>query len=128
MNGSAKSIAMKIARIFGTNTKVCSWICVSACNSEITRPTTRPTSISGLAISTSVMIASRPTSTTSGPVIVYVLSSDRHLHDVVVGLHDAVTHRNQRGNRGFGFGNRSDDVDDVGLSGRERARLRVGFA
>ena len=35
MNGSATSIATKIARIFGTKTSVISWICVSACNSEI---------------------------------------------------------------------------------------------
>src|SRR5258708_32570411 len=48
---------------------VCSWICVSAWNSEMMTPTTRPTSISGADTSTSVTIASRATSRTSGPVI-----------------------------------------------------------
>ena len=47
MNGSAISIATKIARIFGTNTRVISWIWVSACTSEIATPTASPTSISG---------------------------------------------------------------------------------
>ena len=69
MNGSASSMATKIARIFGTNTSVISWIWVSAWNSEMATPTTSPTSISGLATSTSVMIESRATSSTSGPVM-----------------------------------------------------------
>ena len=30
MNGSASNSVTKIARIFGTKTSVCSWICVSA--------------------------------------------------------------------------------------------------
>ena len=71
MNGSATSMATKIARIFGTNTSVISWICVSAWNSEMTTPTTSPTSISGAETSTSVMMASRATSRTSGPVICF---------------------------------------------------------
>ena len=69
MNGSAISMATKIARIFGTNTSVISWIWVSAWNSEIATPTASPISISGLDTSTSVKIASRATSSTSGPVI-----------------------------------------------------------
>src|SRR5262249_22904108 len=175
MNGSASSSVTKIARIFGTNTSVCSWIWVSAWNSETTTPTTRPTIISGEDTTTMVQIASRATSRVSGPVIlssskfttvipgraiartrnleipVLVLAdnpgmtayqsprhceererrsnpdwswgagllrgachratlrvdpltrndetaipSDRHLHDVFVGLDDAVAHRDQR--------------------------------
>ncbi len=69
MNGSATSIATKIARIFGTNTSVISWICVSAWKSEMTTPTISPISISGLATSTSVSTASRATSRTSAPDI-----------------------------------------------------------
>src|SRR5712691_1199516 len=69
MNGSAISMVMKMARIFGTKTSVISWIWVSAWNSEMATPTASPTSISGADTSTSVMIASRATSSTSGPVI-----------------------------------------------------------
>src|SRR5260221_14322559 len=69
MNGSASSRVTKIARIFGTNTSVCSWICVSAWNSDTTTPTTRPTIISGDDTTTMVQIASRATSRVSAPVI-----------------------------------------------------------
>ena len=69
MNGSAISMATKIARIFGTNTSVISWIWVSAWNSEMATPTARPISISGLDTITSVRMASRATSSTSGPDI-----------------------------------------------------------
>ncbi len=69
MNGSAISSEMKIARIFGTKTRVISWIWVSACSSEMTTPTAKPTSMTGLETTMSVKIASRATSRTSGPVI-----------------------------------------------------------
>src|SRR5882757_3324021 len=69
MNGSASNKVTKIARIFGTNTRVCSWICVSAWNSDTTTPTTRPTSINGDDTTTMVQIASRATSRVSAPVI-----------------------------------------------------------
>src|SRR5476649_1765812 len=123
MNGSASSRVTKIARIFGTNTSVCSWIWVSAWNSDTTTPTTRPTIISGDDTTTMVQIASRATSRVSAPVISIPFfiphgeeralarvsnhesphprvilrdagcagpqdedQSDRHLHDVFVGL------------------------------------------
>ncbi len=54
MNGSATRSATKIARIFGMKEMVISWICVSACSSEIAMPTTRPTIITGLATMISV--------------------------------------------------------------------------
>src|SRR3954466_15027052 len=73
MNGNANSNVTKIARIFGTNTSVCSWIWVSAWNSDTTTPTTRPTTISGDDTTTMVQIASRATSRVSGPVISLVL-------------------------------------------------------
>src|ERR1700730_5807861 len=69
MNGSASSKVTKIARIFGTNTRVCSWICVSAWNSDTTTPTTRPTTISGDDTTTMVQIASRAKYRISAPVI-----------------------------------------------------------
>src|ERR1700759_3284844 len=116
MNGSARSNVTKIARIFGTNTRVCSWICVSAWNSDTTTPTARPTTISGDDTTTMVQIASRATSRVSGPVLFILAFScfrhagarsepgisrfrvrcfasprndgelNRHLHDVFVGL------------------------------------------
>src|SRR5882757_7777762 len=70
MNGSASSKVTKIASIFGTNIRVCSWIWVSAWNSDTTTPTTRPTTISGDDTTTMVQIASRATSRVSAPVIV----------------------------------------------------------
>ncbi len=42
MNGSAINNETKIARIFGTKASVISWICVSACNSEMATPTSQP--------------------------------------------------------------------------------------
>src|ERR1700754_3929221 len=112
MNGSARIRVAKIARIFGTNTKVCSWIWVSACTSDTTTPTTRPTTISGDDTMTIVQIASRATSRVSAPVMISIpfgtlnssihpgmtvfQKSDRHLHDVFVGLNDLVAHRHQR--------------------------------
>src|SRR3954469_20878396 len=123
MKGSASSNVTNIARIFGTKTSVCSWIWVSAWNSDTTTPTTRPTTISGDDTTTMVQIASRATSRVSAPVISTFLfsphreeralgarleprgprsllilrdagwpaprdenRSDRHLHDVFVGL------------------------------------------
>src|ERR1700736_4985698 len=72
MKGSASNRVTKIARIFGTNTSVCSWIWVSAWNSDTTTPTTRPTIISGDDTTTMVQIASRATSRVSAPVMTYV--------------------------------------------------------
>src|SRR3977135_840401 len=72
MNGNASTSVTKIARIFGTNTSVCSWIWVSAWNSDTTTPTTSPTTISGDDTTTMVQIASRATSRVSAPVILYL--------------------------------------------------------
>ena len=47
MNGSVSIMVAKTARIFGTKTSDWSWIWVSACTSDTTTPTTRPTTISG---------------------------------------------------------------------------------
>ena len=69
MNGSANNNVTNIARIFGTETNVYSWIEVSAWNSEITTPTTRPTTIIGDDTTMMVQIASRATSRVSAPVI-----------------------------------------------------------
>src|SRR5579863_170073 len=69
INGSVKISVTKIARIFGTKISVCSWIWVSAWNSDTTTPTTSPTTISGEDTTTMVQIASRATSRVSAPVI-----------------------------------------------------------
>src|SRR5215813_6448670 len=134
MNGSATSMATKIARILGTKASVISWIWVSAWNSEMTTPTMSPISISGLATITSVMIASRATSSTSDPVMALALldsnrvrqSSDRHPHDLFIGLDHAVAHRDQRRHRHLGFRHGRDHVDDIGLARHHRALLGIG--
>src|SRR5213596_3567009 len=69
MNGNVNNSVTKIARIFGTKISVCSWIWVSAWNSETTTPTTRPITIKGDDTTTMVQIASRATSRVSAPVI-----------------------------------------------------------
>ncbi len=61
MNGNASNSVTKIARIFGTKISVCSWIWVSAWNSETTTPTTSPITIKGDDTTTMVQIASRAT-------------------------------------------------------------------
>src|SRR6185437_16207198 len=155
MKGSAINSAKKIANIFGMKTSVVSWICVSACSSEMTTPTTSPTSISGAETSSSVTMASRATSRTSGPLIMVVLpsllslpmracfeqappppdaphargmsASDRHPQDVLVGRDHLVAHRDERRDGGFGFGDRRNDVDHVGFAHSDRLRLRVGL-
>src|ERR1700751_3596268 len=73
MNGKASNRVTKIARIFGTKISVCSWICVSAWNSDTTTPTTSPTTIKGDDTTTIVQIASRATSRVSAPVILLLV-------------------------------------------------------
>src|SRR6266545_5141812 len=140
MNGSAISMATKIARILGTKASVISWIWVRAWNSEMMTPTMSPISNSGLETITSVRIASRATSSTSDPVIAQSLgiacclckvdcahpSSDRHPHDFLVGLNHAVAHRDQRLDCHLGFRHRRHHVDDVGLAGHHGALLGIG--
>src|SRR5690349_1727541 len=124
MNGSATRSEMKIARIFGTNAIVISWICVSACNSEIARPTARPTSITGLATRMRVTMASRATSRTSAPLI---STSNRHLHDFFVGRDHPIAHRDHGVDRNLGLRHRGNDVDHVAFALHRRSRLRVGL-
>src|ERR1700761_6757270 len=134
MNGSANNNVTKIARIFGTKTSVCSWICVSAWNSDTTTPTTRPTTIKGDDTTTMVQIASRATSRVSAPVIsstpLYQASrnSDRHLQNVFVGRDHLVADRHQRRNLDVGLRHRGDDVHHVGLAGGHRGGLLVCLA
>src|SRR5579875_2400292 len=123
MKGSAISSDRKMARIFGTKAMVISWICVSACSSEIATPTARPTSMTGADTTISVKIASRATSRTSDPV----MELDRHLHDVVIGRDHLVAHRHDRIDRDLGLGHRGDHVHHVSPAGDEIARLRVGL-
>src|SRR5258705_5154204 len=133
MNGSAISMATKIARILGTKASVISWIWVRAWNSEMMTPTMSPISSSGLETITSVRIVSRATSSTSDPVIAQFppssplhSSSDRHPHDFLVSLNHAVAHRDERLDCHFGFRNRGHHVDDIGLAGHHSALLGIG--
>src|SRR5437899_5220782 len=110
MNGKASNNVTKIARIFGTKISVCSWIWVSAWNSDTTTPTTRPTTISGDDTTTMVQIASRATSRVSGPVISRFLPQsayERHRHyeerqrrtDPAPELHPGITNDRLRAHR-----------------------------
>src|SRR5678816_40888 len=126
MNGKAISNDRKMARIFGTKAMVISWICVSACRREMATPTASPTSITGLETTISVMMASRDTSRTSGPVM--WLHLYRHLHDVFVGLNHAIADGNYRVDRDLGLRNRRDSVDEIPLPASRGACLGVGFA
>src|SRR6266699_409956 len=135
INGSAMSNEMKMANIFGTKAMVISWICVRACRSEMATPTASPTSMTGLETTMSVKIASRETSRTSGPVMMFDSfrcrarpQLDRHLHDVFVGRDDTIAHCDDGIDGNLGFGDRSDDIDDIGLAAGGSARLRIGFA
>src|ERR1700679_935295 len=102
----------------------------------MTTPTTNPTNISGAETMSSVSIASRPTPKTSGPVIATpplsfllglglplpaqrgeVNSSNLHLQNVLIGGDHFVAHRDERLEGGFGFRDRGDDVDHIGLAG-----------
>src|SRR6185437_8017991 len=98
----------------------------------MTTPTTSPTSITGAETTTRVMIASRATSSTSGPVITSLFlpraASDRHLHDVFVGRNDLVAHGDDGIDRYLRLRHRGDHVDHVGLAARDRARLRIRIA
>src|SRR5262245_34559834 len=97
-------------------------------------PTASPTSISGAETSTSVMMESRATSITSGPLM-HVPSpmhtrekSDRHPHDFFVGRDHLVAHRDQRLDGDLRLGHRRYDVDHVGAARRRRPDLVVGGA
>src|ERR1700744_6228592 len=81
--GNAINNTRKMAMIFGTKTSVCSWICVSACNKPMPRPTTRAVIIAGAEISKSTQMAWRAKSMES--VGVMEAPSDRHLHDGLIG-------------------------------------------
>ncbi|MNR67594.1 hypothetical protein D3C85_1916850 [compost metagenome] len=63
--------------ILGTKTRVCSWIWVSAWNSAMTTPTTRPTIIIGADTMISVQMPSLAMSSTSAPVIRVSLRTNR---------------------------------------------------
>src|ERR1700730_7942704 len=102
-------------------------------------PTMRPTSINGAGRRMSDTIASRATSSTSGPVIwppCFLappltpsprrrgeVCSNRHLQDVLVGRDHLVAHGYERADGGFAFGDRGDDVDHVGLAQSHGLRL-----
>src|SRR3954451_14342272 len=54
-------------------------------------------------------------------------ASDRHPHDVFIGLDDAVAHRHQRRDRDVGLRHRRHHVHHVGLAGSHRHALGVGL-
>src|ERR1700679_1198048 len=117
--GSGMRSTMKIAMIFGTKTSVCSWICVSACRRPMTRPTASAVIMAGAAISSSTQMASRAKSIVSAGVMNLSLewrvakTSDRHLHDVLIGRDDLVADGDDRIEGELSGVDGIDDVDDV---------------
>jgi hypothetical protein len=69
MNGVSRMKTTKMMTIFGTKASVISWICVSAWNSEITRPITSAAIMIGPASLSMTIRLSRPISTTSAASI-----------------------------------------------------------
>src|SRR5688500_8161004 len=124
MNGSIRIMAAKTARILGTKISVCSWICVSACKSETTKPTIRATSMSGAPTLRNVTMPSRAMSRMAAPVM--AAPSDRHAHDFLIRRDDTVTHGDEGLEGRLAFGDGGDHVDDIGLAARRRHRLRLG--
>src|SRR5262245_38656965 len=99
-------------------------------------PTTSPTTMIGAQTSTSVTIASRATSRTSGPVIDaappaaswHTCPSDRHPHHFFVGLDHTIAHRHEGLHGDLGFGDGGDHVHQIGLAGGGGLTLDVGLA
>src|SRR3569832_106 len=112
--GRVISSTMNTATILGTKTSVCSWICVSAWSRPMPRPTTRAVSMAGVMTSSRTRIEERAKSMESAGVM---CSSDRHVHDGLVGLHDLVADGHDGIERDFRLVHGTDDVDDVGLAG-----------
>src|SRR5215203_5713394 len=125
MNGSIRIMAANTARILGTKMSVCSWICVSACNSDTTKPTSRATSIKGAPTLRNVTMPSRAMSRMAAPVM--GRPSDRHAHDFLIRRDDAVAHGDERLEGGLAFGDGRHHVDDVRLAAGRRERLRLGL-
>src|SRR5215469_13169616 len=126
-NGSARSRTKKIVTIFGTKTRVISWICVSACRRPTPRPTTSAASMAGAEISSSTQMASRAKSMVSaadidvsfvvGEAFEFSRRSHRHLHDRLIGPDHLVADGHDSIERELGGIDRVDDVDNVGLAG-----------
>src|SRR6476469_4730932 len=92
--GSASSSTTNTATILGTNTRVCSWIWVTACNRPMPKPTTRAVSMEGAMISNRIRIELRAKSIAEAGSM--CLSSEnllnRHVHDGLIGSDDLVAH------------------------------------
>src|SRR5215470_3200166 len=134
MNGSNSKPPMNMAAIFGTNTSVISWICVSACRKPMVRPTTRAIASRGPATTKVVHNPSRMISMTSASVMILPLltnqprsRSDRHPHDFLVGRDHLVAHRDGRLQRDFGIVHGHDDVADVDLAGHRLRRFLLAL-
>ena len=72
MNGPSTTTVQITAAIFGTAASVCSWICVTACNSDTTRPTSSATTSGGPPSFSTTITASRiaaPTSPSPMPAV-----------------------------------------------------------
>src|SRR6185312_11716126 len=134
MNGSSSTPPMNMAAIFGTNTSVISWICVSACRKPMVRPTTSAIASSGPATSTVVHSPSRMISMTSASVILLRIPRrtspilDRHPHDFLVRRDHLVAHGDGGLQRNFGVVHGHDDVADVDLTGDGLGRFLLALA
>src|SRR5471030_2965978 len=112
--GRASSSTRKMATILGTNTRVCSWIWVTACSRPIPRPTTRAVTMEGAMISSSTRMALRAKSMVEAGSI--SISVNRHVHDGLVGGHDLVADGHHRIQGDFGGVHRLDHIHQISLA------------
>jgi len=71
IHGNINNKVKMIANIFGIKVNVISCICVTACNMDITKPTTKPANNKGADIINVVIIARFANSSTNSWVICY---------------------------------------------------------
>src|ERR1700733_10728025 len=133
MNGPSMTSATQIASTLGTNASVASLICVIACTSAITRPTASATSSGGPASLSITSMPSRSSAAMSASFMVLQPPSieprrrwsDRHLHDVLIGLHDAVADGGGGLQGELGARQGGDDVGQIPAAGERLHGLGV---
>ena len=64
IQGEVKAMTSSTETTLGTKVSVCSWICVTAWNKLIKKPTSRPTPTAGMEIRIVILIAWNKTCTT----------------------------------------------------------------
>src|SRR5579864_6242583 len=124
MKGSMRRTDTSTTNILGTKVRVISWICVSACKNEITRPTARAMSMIGAPSLSATTIVSCAMSMAS---VAFTRASDRQLGDVLVGLDDFVANGDHRLERNLRVVHGGRDRGEIGLprDGLKTRRLPV---